>query len=40
VWAIGCVLYELCFLELAFNGKKEKNISQDILTKEPSFDGF
>ncbi len=31
VWAIGCILYELCYLKRAFDGKSPNNILNDIV---------
>ncbi len=31
VWAIGCILYELCYLKRAFDGKSPNYILNDIV---------
>jgi NIMA (never in mitosis gene a)-related kinase len=40
VWAIGCILYELCFLKKAFDGNKMIQIQNKILNSEPDFKNF
>jgi serine/threonine protein kinase len=40
VWAIGCILYELCFLKRAFDGKTMIKITKDIVDKHPDFNNF
>jgi len=40
IWAIGCILYELCFLKRAFDGKDTEEIAFKIINKEPNFNNF
>jgi NIMA (never in mitosis gene a)-related kinase len=40
VWAIGCVLYELCFLKAAFNGPTIEEIAKNIVFREPNYQEF
>ena len=40
VWAIGCVLYELCYLKRAYDGKNIYEIAKKICKDKPSFNHF
>ncbi len=40
VWAIGCILYELCNLKRAFDGKNMVKITTDIVNKNPDLNNF
>jgi NIMA (never in mitosis gene a)-related kinase len=37
IWAVGCVLYELCFLKAAFNGSTIEEIAKNIVLLEPNY---
>ena len=40
VWAIGCILYELCYLKRAFDGVNMVKITTDIVNKNPDLNNF
>ena len=40
VWAIGCILYELCYLNRAYDGKNMIEIVSKICQDFPDFDNF
>ena len=40
VWAIGCILYELCYLKRAYDGKNMIEIVSKICQDFPDFDNF
>jgi serine/threonine protein kinase len=40
VWAIGCILYELCYLKRAFDGGNMVKITTDIVNKHPDLNNF
>ena len=40
VWAIGCILYELCYLKRAYDGKNMIEIVSKICQDVPDFDNF
>ena len=40
VWAIGCILYELCYLKRAFDGENMVKITTDIVNKHPDLNNF
>ena len=35
IWALGCVFYEMCTLELAFPGRTESEVKEAICEKDP-----
>jgi NIMA (never in mitosis gene a)-related kinase len=42
IWAIGCVLYELCFLNVAFYAESEKieEITYKVYNEDPDYKNF
>ena len=37
IWAIGCILYELCTLKKPFEGNNLINLIENIVAEEPIF---